>query len=417
MARFKKKIVSAGVYRLPDGSLVTITPERLAHWVSEFNRYRKNGNRLPAPWTHIDPQTGKPVVMSPYLERSDINAGFWENLWVEDDPRYGTTLVGELEVPGDPDNPETPAGKVGTVVKETSVYVVPSFRDGKDNTYTDIPLHIALVTHPVQPGQENFQPAIAMSNLAYVVMSAAPPGAERTPSANPTPSASPAPGALNNTPLHASNPSIAVVLERLRACGIVLPDDTTLENFLERLLVALAQKAASENPDSTVLKPPEGAVTKEPAPVAMSITPESFASISREVFMSHPVAKELFETNQRLLAVLENQTRESRRARIDALVKSGRVTKETAEQKLYPLLEGLKMSFDEKGSPVPTVLDTILDVLESSLKPAASPRNALLSALSMSSGVVPADNPFIIGAQPDGFDAKDIADRFFEATS
>lgn len=432
MPRVTKKIVSEGVYRLADGRLVPIDANRINHWASEFNRYRRAGNLLPGPWSHIDPTTKQPVVMGPHLERSDINAGFWENLRVETDPQFGVTLIGDIEVPGDLNDPNTPAGKIGKTVRETSIYVAPEFTDGAGNRYTDVPLHIALVTHPIQPGQSNFQPAIAMSQLAFT-MAAVPPSASGDASSSyGGNSDKPSDDAGKKTqqqdgkpagavPPNASSPDIGSVLQALQACGIVLPKDTNDTNFLERLMVALGQKAASETDDDSLYQPPEGAETKQPAPVAMSSTPitaENFASISKDVFMSHPVAKELHETNQMLLGVLLTEAKKARKARIDALLAARPDLKEFADASLYPLVESFQMSFGP-NAPKPS-LDVMLDTLEAipAPKPAADHRRAALLQNSGAGALAMAhdnDNPFIMGVGAD-YDADKVVDKFFSNT-
>jgi hypothetical protein len=335
----------------------------------------------------------------------------------------GATLVGYIDVS------EADAPKIGTAVRETSIYVQPSFIDGHGNQYSDVPLHVALVTHAVQPGQKNFEKvpspslAIAMSQRAFVMSSVPQTGSDTSRATTPANSetqpndrSSQSPPAVSNT----ASPDLGQVIQLLRQCGIVLPQDTNDQNFLPYLVVALGQKSAGDiDEQSDINQPPEGAQQKQPAPVAMSsITPEAFASITREVFMSHPVAKELVATNQGLLTHLNQEARKVRRNRIDALVASGRITKEYADSKLVPMVEAFQMSL---GSDAPQALDVVLDSLEALPAPQAQPRqqgafqNSLLNnAVAMSmSGTVPADNPFNPGGD---FDAQKTIDQFFKNT-
>lgn len=422
MPLITKKIVSSGVFRLANGSLAVIPPERLHHWAAEFGRYRKAGNQLPAPWSHIDPVTKQPIVMGPHLERSDINAGFWENLRVEKDQELGDVLVGDLDIPGDINDPNTPAGKVGKTVRETSIFAA-DFQDGKSNQYTDIPLHIALVTHAIEPNQKNFVPAIAMSQMAYTMM-AMPPGASndksRPPSTQPKPGQNDQdrsdPGRQPIQP-NATAPGVDQVIQLLRQCGIALPQDTTDANFLERLVVALGQKSMSDGGDDegSPYQQPEGATQKQPAPVAMSqITPEMFQSITAEVFMSHPAAQALKTANEQLMAHVNAQAQQARQLRVDSLVGSGRITKEYAEATLKPMVASFQMSFGANAPP--SALDATLAALESLPQPAARTpawNNPLLTpsaALAMSQ--MPAGAAVVTPPGSEQFDPSKIVEQF-----
>jgi hypothetical protein len=442
MPRIKKPIVSEGVYRLADGQIAVVPAGRINHWASEGNRFLQAGNKIPLPWSHIDPTTGAPVVMGPHLERSDINGGFWEaleSIYVPDiNPAtgqpYGQTLVGYADVPGDPADPTTPAGKLGTTVKETSIYAK-DFIDGSGKAFRDVPLHIAGVTHAIQPGQPNF--AIAMSQYVGSTSMAFPPSGDKKPpaaSGGDNSKAPPTSGGGDDQgkqppgtpPQTATNPDINAVIENLRTCGIVLPQDTTVQNFFERLMVALGQKAVSdgggEDPNGTLNQPPEGADSKQPAPVAMSnvaITAENFAAIPKEVFMSHPAAKALDDTNQLLLGMLLGQAKSIRKARIDALVAAHPALADHAKTVLEPMLEGLQMSF--KADAPKQAIDAALDSLEIALPkktPQASARAGLLSQLGIAmSHEANGANPFIV-EPPDGeaLSSDDVVKRFFEGT-
>ncbi len=440
MPVIRKPIVSEGVYRLADGNLAVIPSARINHWASEGMRFLNAGNKIPLPWSHIDPATKKPVVMGPHLERSDINGGFWTSLiseYVHDinpvtGQPYGQTLIGYADVPGDPLDPNTPAGKLGTTVKETSIYAK-DFVDGRNQAFHDVPLHVAAVTHAIQPGQPNF--SIAMSQyVSPVSMAAAPP--PTAPPAGGTPKAEVPPKDESDTNDGQNKPglnqpsaggaSVQQVIESLRTCGIALPPDTNDANFLERLMVALGQKAISDggdsNPDGTLNQPPEGASIKQPAPVAMSnvaITPENFASlITKEVFMSHPAAKAMDDTNKMLLDMLGQSAKATRRAKLDALVAARPDLAEYAKTNLEPLLE-LTMSF-LPGAPKPE-FDIAFAAVSALPQPAPRQSNATRAALLMNSGLAMSqdphtvNNPFMV-TQDEGLDTDKVVDQFFANT-
>ena len=140
--RFKKPIVTTGVYTIPGDTprKVEVTSDRLNHWADQFHSMKSAGVSVPAPWNHSTEALPMSVGNDGTLPRSDINAGWWDKVWVEDN-----TLWGELDVPQNED-----AVKIGTSVKESSIYVRPSFVDGSGNEWKDSLMHIALVTHPIE---------------------------------------------------------------------------------------------------------------------------------------------------------------------------------------------------------------------------------------------------------------------------
>ncbi len=471
MPRLRKKIVSPGVYHIPDPATgrmqqELVTPDRIQHWANEGNRYLQNGNQLPAPWSHIDPATGRPVVVSAngMLPRSDINGGFWDRLTTEFDPEMGLTLVGEIDVDGDENDPNTPAGKIGKTVRETSIFTS-NWQDGKGNSYRDCPLHIAMITHPIQPGQPNFEKvptgtlALAMSNLAHplkpIQMAGNPPSSsQRSTDPNGGRSAQGGnggqdpnkPGGMsgqmggNGSPTSsAAGADINQVIAALRQCGIDLPDDTNPENFFERLLVATRQKAVSEgSAGGDLYNQPGGAETKQPAPVAMSatatLTSEQFAALPKETLMSHPLVKQLVDANNALLELTTQQARNTLGLRVKKLIDEGRVTQKYADEQLAPLITGFAMSFGANAGKSP--IEMTLAAIEAMPAPAAQQRQANYNNPSLLLGTAMShvgplmgqaiDNPYIHAADPgsaagvDGsgnpVNALDIIKNFMDAT-
>tara|TARA_R100000406_G_scaffold11504_2_gene7435 strand:- start:32327 stop:33613 length:1287 start_codon:yes stop_codon:yes gene_type:complete len=358
--RFKKPIVTTGVYTIPGDvpRKVKINQERLAHWKAQFDKMKEAGVSVPAPWNHSKEALPMSVGNDGTLPRSDINAGWWDKLWVEDG-----TLWGELDVPQSAD-----AVKIGTNVKETSIYVRPDFEDGSGNKWQDSLMHIALVTHPIENGQGNFTPvgdesglAISMSHLTEPLEMASPEKAEEQVSSNPVGVSPDRENSQNGVP---------ALLEALRAVMIDLPEDTNDTNFMERLLVALRQKKASEHPeDKSVSKPPEGA-KEQPAPVAMSqenakeIEASSDDKQLEEVVMSHPKFQAAQKTVNFLMGHIGNQHKEQLASRRDSLIAEGKITEEYAAQHLNPSIDGFQMSFGEDGSVSECAAAQIMDALE-----------------------------------------------------
>lgn len=387
MPRFRKPIVSAGAYEIPtpgsDNSRTeVITQERLVHWADTGNLMVKEGHRIPGPWYH-DPKA-LPVKMGSdgSLNSSSDNGGFWDRFWVENKDGK-STLWGEIDSPGREDDPNTPAGKIGTTVRETSIYVRPSFRDGSGKEWQDAVMHIGLVTHPIEKGQENFRPvseglALSMSQCRYSFSMSEHP-------------AQPIAGI-----------SVNELLGKLREIAKVsLPDDTTDVNFLDRLNAALEQKRLSEEEESgTVRVPPKGA-QEPPAPmITMSLTKQQIDAIvtaktvnpstgqpfkPEELQMSQPTVqdlqdspavKKMVEFQTILMSQLNSQALTNRTERVKAILTKAPQLKPVIEAQVVPLLSGFKMSFSPDGTPTPHAVDTVLDALEA-VATSAAPATAM----------------------------------------
>jgi hypothetical protein len=388
MPRFRKPIVSAGAYEIPipgsDNSRTeVITQERLVHWADTGNSMVKEGHRIPGPWYH-DPKA-LPVKMGSdgSLNSSSDNGGFWDRFWVENKDGK-STLWGEIDSPGREDDPNTPAGKIGTTVRETSIYVRPSFRDGSGKEWQDAMMHIGLVTHPIEKGQENFRPvseglALSMSQCRYSFSMSEHP-------------AQPMAGI-----------SVNELLAKLREIAKVsLPGDTTDVNFLDRLNAALEQKRLSEEEESgTVRVPPKGA-QEPPAPmITMSLTKQQIDAIvtaktvnpatgqpfkpeelqmsqpsTKEELQDHPVVKKMVEFQTILMSQLNGQALTNRTERVKAILIKAPQLKPVIEAQVVPLLSSFKMSFSPDGSPTPHAVDTVLDALEA-VATSAAPATAM----------------------------------------
>jgi hypothetical protein len=328
MPTFVKQILKPGTYTVA-GRQEFISPERIAKWVANFAKMQVNGLKIPAPWRH-DPKA-QPVRNQ--MDQQDTNAyqngGFWRELWIDE---TDGSLHGAVEVPLSDD-----AKKVGTTVKEVSPLIQSKWTDGNGSTYDDAITHIALVTHPVAPGQTNFE-GIALSQGAFVdaadltLAHEEPDGDECDPKN-----------------VKATGATIAKALPILAKLGLGLPSDTDESNFAERIIVAalaIESHAAhdKEDEEENAEEPPKKSKEK-PSPIAMS--------------------HELTPAQQAQLAFAQQTLRERYAARVEALVQSGRVSAKYALEKLKPLLETHEVAFAADGKPIDGPLDLILGSLES----------------------------------------------------
>lgn len=416
--RFKKPIVTTGVYTIPGETpkKVEITQDRLSHWVKQFDSMKKAGISVPAPWNHSKDALPMSVGNDGTLPRSDINAGWWEKIWMQDG-----TLWGELDVPRSED-----AVKIGTNVKESSIYVRPEFNDGSGNKWDDSLMHIALVTHPIENGQGNFEAVEEMEQGIALAMSqlTEPLSMSNLDEVRPGGSVAPQKNGLQE------------MLESLRAVMIDLPDDTNDVNFMERLLVALRQKKASENPEEdSITNPPEGA-KEQPAPVAMSQEKETDVKevlpqeTTAEEVLAHPSYQAATKTIAFLMSHLNGQEKAKLQERRDTLLASGKVSEDYASKHLDPAISDFKMSFGEDGSVEVCNAATIMDALEAApslvtgilgkgQQPDASSLQQLGLAMSQSGMQgIPAGLNYQEEVNPDedGPNAEDIAMEFLRNT-
>lgn len=400
--KFRKPIVSAGVYRVADATgnrrWDVITADRLKRWAANHAMMKEAGFLLPGPWNHD--LSAVPVKMdnqADLLARADNNAGYWDNLAVEQDENGVDTLYGDIDAPGDENDHNSPAGKIGKTVRETSIFAAPEYELGNGLKVKDALLHVALVTHPVEGGQKNFAKvdskgglSLAMSARGYSIMATFPDNDQTPPTPN---DALSPPGELDgNTDLQEKvNTDFPTILKKLKEKGIILPDDTTPGTFQQRLLTAILQNSSGLNglplgqgPSVSTKKPPKGSQEQPPASVAMSAAPVTP--------VENPEVVKLQAALTLMGGHITSLEKQKRADRINALVATGRISADHAKSHLEPLLGSFQMSLDA-GSP-PQAIDSVLASLEAVLPtPAAQrqsidPKDPVAIAMSVLGGVM-----------------------------
>jgi len=357
--KFTKQIVRPGKYlvRTPDGRRreEEISSDRIKGWTTRFAEMLKEGLHIPAPWRHDD----KALPLTEEQLGSNHNAGWWSKLWQEPDG----TLYGELEVPRDED-----ASRVGTTVIEVSPYVREEWKDGSGKSWNDSILHLALVTHPVVKNQENFQPVSSVPAMALSLsqLIEAPVGAILMQDA--------ASNAGIGGPANASGASIRDALAALKAVGLDLPEDTSAENLIERIIVAsraIAAKGEEDIPPGKEQQPGKG--TKEqPVPIAMGditlgdtdMTDEQKKAFQLEKKKQEEAVQRAKEDKEKAIQFAIEQVHSGYKARVKALVETGRITPHFVKERLEPMAESFQLSLDEEGKQVQQPLDIILEALE-----------------------------------------------------
>jgi hypothetical protein len=351
MSKFRKTIVKPSVYRVntKEGKQIrAVSSEFLKEVQENTKEMMEAGIKVPAPYAHkdengvypgpileqdgetVDAKTLKPVVWS-----SDFNAGFWDKFDLDD-----TSIAGVLDSPND---------DIGETIKDTSIYVDPEFTDGLGRTWKNVIRHVALVTNPVEPHQDNFTKiAEGEHSLAMSFSMVDEVGGEGSVAAPDQNNAS-------------SGGEVSAIVKLMSdKFGIEFPGDTSESNFIDRMLTVLTSIPNEEEGDEGFTGKPKGAQTQS-SPVIM-------ANENEKVGTGLEKAELLEKRANKLVEGYVFQLKSNFKDRINALIKKGKIGKEYAEQKLFPAVDALVMSledFDDSGESVDTPLQMSLDMLES----------------------------------------------------
>ena len=346
-----------------------ITPQRLTHWASQFKRMKEKGNVLPAP-TITHKLSERPLSLAQLHERVkkgeyDKEAGWWSDIWLEEGSD-GPELKAKLEVPDEAS---------ASSFKYVSPFIDPTWMDGTGEEFEDSIQHILLTNKPIAPDQGDFEPVEGemSKGMAFFADDS---GTDPTTATQAAQTAAAATGGQETSQVQTSKLT-AAVKQLSEKFGVSEPEGiTTADDLMAWILGVLS---AGPNPRDTTpsptTTPPEGAQTETPAPVAMS-----------ELIEKSPVVKALF-------AQAHRSQQQQYADRIGRMVSAGKITKQFAEERLLPQVNGYQFALTDAGEPERNQLDITLDVLE-----AAIPDNRALT------GVFPYEQ--VQGAQfgfgPDG---------------
>lgn len=350
MPKLKKAILPEGEYLVngPNGTkrLKTFDATYLSTVVANSNAMIKSGLKIPAPFQHL-----KEAIPTDQPEVSSYNnGGYWEKFELE--IKDGKAVLnGVIDTPGSTDDPNTPAGKFTSTIKEVSACIKDNWVDGVGRGWGPCILHCAGVLHPVVPGQEGFSimdDAIALSVL------------DMASTANLT--------------------NLSQLSKELEDAGLYIPPDTMLEELPKVLLTVLKQKKLCDdhNQDdpaivetqSVWMSLPQGndmkpKVTKSFAEqlVAMkALNPDTKNPYTLDDFDLQADPKDQYALA--LTRELTNQRQDDLRRRIKGLVETGRTTKEYAEGSLLPMIDKYELSLGEGASFVKSNVDIIVESME-----------------------------------------------------
>ena len=356
MAKFRKVIGRPGVFRIDTPSGKELKPLTATFWKNVHKTAKDMlaaGLRIPSPYAHRDEQgiVPSPVDMQDNEEvdfktlqkkkwSSDINAGFWEDFEIDKKGQF----IGIVDVPGELEDLNSPAGKLRKTIKETSVFIEPEFTDGKGRTWKNALRHVALVTNPVDPDQSNFELisnpddyALAMAfSMADEVGGDPPKPTEPKDTTDVNAEDTTTDPTSDETSSVAANiPEIVSLLKD--KLGYEMPSDTDEKNFLDRLrtiLVSIKEDAQPDEEMKDLEKKPKEAETESSTVIMANedTNPDNVVFINK---INKLVAKQI------------EDLKEDFKQRIKTLIAAGKITKKYAEAELLPAIGTISMSHED----------------------------------------------------------------------
>lgn len=331
MAIFEKDVLYVGTVHPPGLSEpILFTDEDIQYYGRRMKEMLADGLQIPLAWSHQD--RAKPMTQEEWDRRkAELEKLTLGHACAADvDPELGCLKV-KIEIPVEEDARRVRA------VRYVSPEIIWNYRDGRGKVWPGPSItHLAVTARPVQHHQQPFrQVALSMLRLSmsdYVRLG------DIDVADEPQNTPNNGDGAVD------SGAKLKKVLEALAKVGLVLADDTTVDNLLDRLhSVALTKEAAdngsiSSDDDESRTTPSE----KEISPVMMSL-----------------VQKELEPYKQALLRT----HRASLQSRIRRLLDTGRITR-PIYQALAADCGKVHLSLDGMGDLIPSPLTAKIEAYE-----------------------------------------------------
>lgn len=335
MVKFQKAILKVGVYQSPDGE-VKVTPARLKHWADSFQQMKTANLAVPVSWDHDDdPKASVPVnLLSTGAKHRPAKGtvGYLRDVKLSPDGNSANVV---LDIRGEENNRK---------VKDNLAFVSPVIRDswpdGKGKIWTDIFGHMDLVQHPVDSSQTPFVPADSQAIPCGLRM-----GLD---SGNPVTyrmAVHEDEDMADDDSTHDSDAQdtgtdrLKNVIEALAGMLIVLPEDTTAENFFERVESALLTAAAMGG----------GGEMSTDTEDLEEAKPE-FAALSLD--------------NKKLRGYADGEHRKNVTKRLDVILEKGQCTPPQHKKRLGEL-SSVRLSLDENGQHQPGVTESWIEFSES----------------------------------------------------
>lgn len=330
MPLLRKEILPTGTYSVmtANGRVTKeFSPSYLRHVAKNANKMIKAGLRIPTPFGH-----SKDAVPHASDNPKD-NAGYWHRFWVSNE-NGKPGIWGEVEAPGSEEDTNSPYYKAKHTAKETSVCIHEHYVDGKQRKWDNAIMHVALVNHPVVPGQKDFEHV--PENTSVVNMS------------------------MLSTESTLDNANISGLVKKLRdVVKLYLPDNCTIETLVKDLTVAVGQyELCSPKQDGSIVPAPvylstQAKIKDENMPMTNeqiqsiiatgAVNPVTGKPFTADDFAVQSQVSSEDKKSAALLKAFTNklveQAKNSVVARINSLVESGRISKEYADTHLQPKVE------------------------------------------------------------------------------
>lgn len=351
--KFRKVMLGVGSHHSPQGE-ISVSRERLQHWADSFQQMKKNGLVVPMHYDHSTERSQlEPITLSDYSgqkKRSARNSvGKMTNVTVSE---AGDSAVIEYEV-----TDKKAADQLESNTVYLSPVILPSFKDGQANEYSDILSHLDVVNYPVDHNQGDSE-VIAMScgirnSDSVTVYRLAMDPDEQKKDQQPQDDQTPPTAKEDPTERESTTDedqmqdtttgpvTVGDILPKLDTIGLPLPQDTNGDNILDRLNVALdvAIKAASED-DMSEPQSSQDTQVVDPKPQAMSAEQQATTAYATQMHRDNIAAK------------------------LSLCLEEGRCTKEQYEKR-EKQLPAIKLSLNEDGQPERSSIEDFLDDCES----------------------------------------------------
>lgn len=389
MPLLQKNILRVGT-RFGANGEIPITPQRLLHWKKQHARLKANGNKVPSRYDH---------------DLAHVDALSHEDF--DKELNAGDTIAELLDINIAPDGKSAefifnvPKQKDYELALDNIIGVSPviadQWEDGLGNKYTDVIVHADFVNHAVDCLQGDFRPVTALSlgvtkKFTRVFLSrgitamadntAAPDGLEDLDIDSETD--------LSESPDDVTDDGamLSEVMGLLAARNIIVPDDTTPEDFLSHLRTALMTANAHTEEDSDPTEPAGdengGNVDMQMPPAMMSLT-------------KHP-----------MYLLSQNQYRSDLSRRLKECVRTGRCEPHVAKQ-MEKSIGVTTMSLAPTGKVKKSVAEIRLGDLEAREAGSAWPSEVRTSLMSLNHVEIPTNMTEMTDAQ-----AEAITDRIFK---
>jgi hypothetical protein len=389
-AVFQKAVLSVGTYHSPDGQ-VKVTPGRLRHWANEISRLQRSGYSVPMHWDHAelnDVEMLGPVATAELASRKSRSAaatvGKLERFTVAKDGKSAEILIRPLT--------DAAAKHVSNNAVSVSPVIFPSWKDGRGQQYRDVITSFDFVNHPVDYSQGEFKPVSRMGlkvsrGVIRMGVTVQRLGKDGKPTDDDEASDDVLDGGSgagddtgdDDTPDFNADDSDTVgddtdeagtdydefdananddqapiddiasmsdVLDALKQLQIVLPQDTTPANFIERLRPALLTAVAQS-----------GSVAPSP-----SLDDENDATQEGATMVDPQIATMSLAVRQRLEHA-DKQHQKSVAERLKTLLNDGKCTPHEHNQR-EQLVGRVRLSLDSRGNPKQSTLESWIESRE-----------------------------------------------------